>query len=343
MRRSLAAWYYLLLVVIVVGGFILADFSRLAPSVRWLLIIFLGLALVGPLFARRSPSAHRPFAGVPTPDQAVELGLLKNINQELAEKLTQLKARGEELTVANERLKELDKQKSQFVSMTTHQLRTPLSAIKWTFHMILGGELGPVTEDQKHFLRKGYDAAERVITVINDWLNLDYIEANRDEYKLVPVNPNELVDGVVFEFSDRLKAKQLNLTVERPQINLPPLRLDPIKISMVLENLIDNAIKYTLSGGQITIKINDDRVNTAERVLEISVSDTGIGIPAAERDRLFTRFFRSTNALKLAPRGSGLGLFIVKDIVERHGGKIWFESEEGRGSTFHFTLPFQTA
>src|SRR3989344_1337698 len=104
--------------------------------------------------------------------------------------------------------------------------------------MILNGELGPVTADQKHFLQKGYDSAERVITVINDWLNLDYIEANRDEYKLVPVNINELVDGVVFEFGDRLRAKKLDLTVVRPKTNIPEIAVDPIKMSMVLENLI---------------------------------------------------------------------------------------------------------
>ncbi len=347
MRRSLGFWYYFAVAIALILGLIFSDFSTLTASVRLLMLSFLGLAIIGPaIFIFRSRQSARPVPPATgrvtiSGDQAVQLALLQNVNQELEGKLQQLKIKERELTSANEHLLDIDKAKSQFVSMTTHQLRTPLAAIKWTFHMIINGELGPVTDDQKHFLQKGYESADRVITVINDWLNADYIEANRDEYKFVPVNIAEMIDSVVFEFTGRLTERNVNLIVNRPKSNLPSIAVDPIKLSMAIENLLDNALKYTPKGGQVTVDIIDDKINSAEKVLEIDVSDNGIGIPKDEQAKIFGRFFRSSNAGKIAAHGSGLGLFIVKDIIEKHGGKIWFDSEEGKGTKFHLTIPIK--
>jgi signal transduction histidine kinase len=333
MRRSLVFWYYFCLVVIVLLSFIFGDFSQITSSLRLIILVFLGLAIFSPLvFLLATPAPPTIFKlaepVVVPPTSTTPVSILPS-KREL------------ELEEINRRLQEADKAKTEFVSLTTHQLRTPLSAIKWTFHMILNGELGPITGDQKHFLQKGYDSAERVITVINEWLNIDYIEAHKDEYKFIPVNISELVDGVVFEFNSALEQKKINLTVNHPKSNIPLIELDPIKMSMVIENLIDNAIKYTPEGGKVAVDIVDDKVATSDKLIELVVSDSGIGIPAAEQAKIFGRFFRSSNAVKASPRGSGLGLSIVKDVAEKHGGKVWFESLENLGTKFHVAIPIK--
>lgn len=329
MRRSLVFWYYFFLIVIVFLSFVFGDFSQITSSLRFIILIFLGLAVLGPLiFIFIYPAATPTYPSTP-------LSLISSIDA------SSLSAREKELEQINQRLQEADRAKTEFVSLTTHQLRTPLSAIKWTFHMILNGELGPITGDQKHFLQKGYDSAERVIAVINEWLNIDYIEAHKDEYKFIPVNISELVDGVIFEFNSALEQKKIDLTVNHPKSNIPLIELDPIKMSMVVENLIDNALKYTPENGKVTVDIVDDKVATSEKLIELVVSDNGIGIPVSEQAKIFNRFFRSSNAVKLVPRGTGLGLSIVKDVVEKHGGRVWFESLENLGTKFYVTIPIK--
>jgi signal transduction histidine kinase len=320
MRSSVLFWYYFIILLIVVSALLFGDYSGINPSSRLLLGLFLVLLLLSPVIFIWS-SKEGSF------------GEGSNASyRELEDKVATLER-------DNEKLKAADHAKSEFLSRTTHQLRTPLSAIKWTFHMIMNGDMGAVTPDQQMFLKKGYEAAERVINVINDWLSLDYVEANRTKYQIVPVNLPEVIDSVVFEFNQRLAEKQQQLTVNRPSGQLPLIPLDPIKFGMVMENLLDNAVKYTPQNGRITITIIGDRLTGPIPELEVTVADTGIGIPAAEQSKLFKQFARASNAVALAPRGSGLGLYIVKDIVEGQGGKIWFESEEGKGTTFHITIP----
>lgn len=313
----------------VISALLLGDFSGINPASRFLIGLFLVLLILNPVAFLWS-SREEVFSKKKVSPFAKEEA-----------RIIELERRIEQLQAENQHLQTIDRAKSEFVSRTTHQLRTPLSAIKWTFHMIMNGDLGAVTADQRTFLEKGYESAERVITVINDWLSLDYLEANRTKYQIVPVNVCELIDGVVFEFNEKAKEKNQTVVVERPKTNLPLLPLDPIKFGMVMENLLDNAIKYTPVGGRITVTVSDDKMNAAEKMLEVVVADTGIGIPKGEQEKIFQQFFRSSNASQLAPRGSGLGLFIVRDIVEGHGGKIWFESEEGKGTQFHLAIPIR--
>ena len=261
------------------------------------------------------------------------------LNKELSDYAKQLFDKDFELTLANKRLQSLEQAKSKFISVTTHQLRTPLSAIKWTFHMLLKENLGKVTSEQKDFLQKGYDSTQRMIAIVNDLLNVDFIEADKSDYNFLPTKIVELMEGVIFEFKIPAESKKLDFKFIKPQNLLPDLKIDPVKISMVLENLIDNAIKYCPDKSKVTIYLKDDRINTADGSVEVVVADTGIGIASADRDKIFHRFFRAPNAIKIKTDGSGLGLYIAKDIIERHGGQMWFESKEGAGSTFHFTLP----
>ena len=276
-------------------------------------------------------------------DETTKSDEFRRLNAELQTYAKQLYDKDLELTLANKRLQSLEAAKSKFVAVTTHQLRTPLSAIKWTFHMFLSNHIGDIADDQRNFLQKGFESTERMIAIVNDLLNVDYMEADKVEYNFIKINLGDLIASVLFEFNNQCESKQIKMEYLKPDGTLPNISADPIKISMVLENLIDNAIKYTPQGGHVTIALKNDRLNSARSVLEVMVADTGIGIPQAERDRLFHRFFRASNAINVHTDGTGLGLFISRDIIEKHGGEIWFETKEGEGTSFHFTLPITQA
>ncbi len=235
-----------------------------------------------------------------------------------------------------EREKTLSKMKSEFISIAAHQLRTPLSAIKWTFQMLLEGDVGELTEEQREFIERGSRTNENMVTLINDLLNVSRIEEGRFGYEFEKHSLEKIVEEVIEE--KRLKAQEEDVTLnfEKPQTSLPQVRVDPEKITLAIKNLIDNAVKYTFPGGQITVKLK-----LKNNAIEFSIADTGVGIPENQMQRLFTKFFRAENAIRLQTEGSGLGLYLVKNIIESHKGKVWAESEEGKGSTFYFTLPFE--
>lgn len=236
------------------------------------------------------------------------------------------------------REKTVERMKTEFVSIAAHQLRTPMSAIKWTLRMILDGDLGPITSEQKDFLEKTFISNERMISLINDLLNVTRIEEGRHLYNLILVNLEDLTSNIVASYTEIAKRKNLTLEYEKPDQKLPQVKVDVEKIRLVISNLIENAIKYTPAKGGITVKayIEDGRV-------QVSVKDTGVGILKEQQERIFTKFFRGANVMRMETEGTGLGLFIAKNIVETHGGKIWFESEEGKGTTFLFNLPVAAA
>jgi PAS domain S-box-containing protein len=233
------------------------------------------------------------------------------------------------------REKLVERMKTEFVSVAAHQLRTPLSVIKWTLKMILDRELGEINKDQEDFLQKIYQSNQRMISLINDLLNVARIEEGRYLFKTTPTNFEQIVQSVIESSKREIDIKKIKLKFEKPASQSRVL-VDIEKITLVVQNLLDNAIKYTPEGGEVTISL---RYDTKE--LEFSIKDTGIGIPKDQQERVFSRFFRATNAIKRETEGSGLGLFIVKNIIDAHGGRIWFDSEEGRGSTFYFTLPLE--
>jgi signal transduction histidine kinase len=232
------------------------------------------------------------------------------------------------------REKEIENMKSEFVSTAAHQLRTPLSAIKWTLQMIIDGDLGYLSPEQKTFLMQGYKSNERMINLVNDLLNVARIEEGRFGYQFSLIHLEDLIQATIQDFIHKIQEKKINFQYLRPSNPLPKVNVDPAKMRLVIGNLIDNAIKYTPKNKQVTISIKYDKLN-----LEVSIKDSGIGIPADQQKRLFSKFFRSENAVRAQTEGSGLGLFIVKNIIEKHKGAIWFESAENKGSNFCFTLP----
>lgn len=254
--------------------------------------------------------------------------------QERAAKL--LVRRDLELTRANEQLRMLDEVKSDFISVVAHQLRTPLSGIKWTLSLLMGGEAGSLSSVQKTLITKTYVSNERMIALVNDMLDADRIDSGKMRYARAPVQLVDLLDSVLFELLPQVQAKELALRFTPPLEGVPQVHADPEKMRAVFQNLLDNAIKYSRARGAIEVGIAPEGDRKAVRVW---IRDEGIGVPREQQARIFERFFRARNAIQAETDGSGLGLFIVKSIIEKHGGRIWFESAEGKGAAFFITVP----
>ena len=232
------------------------------------------------------------------------------------------------------REKMIERMKTEFVSLAAHQLRTPISAIKWTLRMLLDGDLGKITEEQKDFIEKTYVSNERMINLINDLLDVTRIEEGRYLYKPVFTSIEPIVQFVINSFKKEMERKKIKFEFKKPEKKLPEVKIDVEKIKLAIQNFLENAIRYTKPGGEVIISLK-----YLEGKIEFSIKDTGVGISKDQQARVFTKFFRGANVIRMETEGSGLGLFIAKNIIEAHGGRIWFESEEGKGATFYFTLP----
>ncbi len=268
-------------------------------------------------------------------ESETQVDRLEELTKEFDQSAKLLVRRDLDLSLANQQLMKLDQMKSEIISVAAHQLRTPLSAIKWTLRMLLDGDVGELQETQKSLLAKGFESNERMITLINDMLSVDHIESGKIKYNFVPIQFESLVKSLLEELRPLAENRKLNLILQLPESDLPKIKMDPDKMHDVIQNLVDNAIKYSKDGTSVvvTIRLLD------ESFVEFAVSDSGIGIPDEQKDKIFTRFFRATNAIRTQTDGSGLGLFIAKNIIQRHGGEISYDSEVNKGTTFHFTLP----
>ena len=234
------------------------------------------------------------------------------------------------------REKMIEKMKSEFVSLSAHQLRTPLSAVKWTLKMLLDGDLGEITEEQRDFIEKTYQSNERMINLINALLDVTRIEEGRFLYKPILTNLESVVQFVINSCKEEIERKKIEFEFIKPKKKLPRVILDVEKMRLAIQNLLENAIRYTEPGGRVTVSLK-----SGKKEIGVLVKDTGIGIPKDQQERVFTKFFRGANVIRIATEGSGLGLFITKNIIEAHGGKIWFQSVENQGTTFYFTLPIK--
>ena len=231
-------------------------------------------------------------------------------------------------------LRELDKLKSDFISVAAHQLRTPLSGVKWVLKLLLDGDLGAVTEDQKGMLKRGFETNEKMIQLVNDLLNVSRIENGKFGYNFVKNDFIKLLNTLIENTVLPSKERNIEVRLENRIGEIPEFLFDPEKLLIALQNIVDNAMKYTLPGGKVTII-----VQRQGDYIEVKISDTGVGIPQADLAKLFSKFFRASNVIHLQTDGSGLGLFIVKSIIMRHGGQIWVDSVEGKGTTFTVVIP----
>ena len=229
--------------------------------------------------------------------------------------------------------REIDRAKSEFVSLAAHQLRTPLSTINWYAEMLLEGDVDKSKESRRKYLDKIYQNNQRMVGLVNALLNASRIELGILEVKPKPTNLTEIADGVLEEFSLQVKNKELQIKKHYAK-NLPTMNIDPDLMQIVFRNLLSNAIQYTFDGGTISFAIGKKKSNAF-----ITVSDNGAGIPEDQQSKIFTKLFRADNAVATYANGTGLSLYITKSIVEKFGGKIWFESEENKGTTFYVTIP----
>lgn len=227
----------------------------------------------------------------------------------------------------------VDKAKTEFVSLASHQLRTPLSTINWYSEMLLSGDAGKINENQKKYLEATYKASKRMVGLVNSLLNVSRIEIGNVVIEPEPTNPIKIAKICVKELQPQIKEKKLILKEEYESRDLT-FRADPKLLGIVFQNLLSNAVKYTPAQGQITLTIKKQIPD-----LIIKVTDTGIGIPKKQQNRIFEKLFRADNIKEVDTEGTGLGLYLVKAIVNHTGGQISFESQEGKGTTFYVTLP----
>ena len=241
------------------------------------------------------------------------------------------------LRVANRHLKELDQAKDEFISMASHQLRTPLTTIKGYLSMMLEGDAGEITPQQRAFTGYAFEGADRMVNLIADLLNVSRLSAGRFMIEAKPSDLGKIVEDEVRQLQSHAVAKNLELVYQAPKRVLPLIPLDDNKTRQVIMNFIDNAIYYTKEG-KITVT-----VTKVEAAVRLTVRDTGIGVPLDARHKLFSKFYRAENAQTVRPDGTGLGLYLAKRVIEDQGGTIIFESVEGKGSTFGFELPLLAA
>lgn len=240
-----------------------------------------------------------------------------------------------ELRMSNEQLQKLDEAKDEFVSMASHQLRTPLTSVKGYISMVLEGDVGKITNVQRRLLSEAFTSSERMVHLINDFLNVSRLQTGKFIIEAKPIDLAKVVTQEVDSLQTTANARGLKLRYRAPA-TFPILYIDEGKIRQVIMNFIDNAIYYSSEQTAIDVKLTIEEGNAI-----LLVHDTGIGVPKAEQAHLFTKFFRATNARRQRPDGTGVGLFLAKKVIVAHGGSIVFESAEGEGSTFGFRLPIK--
>ena len=231
------------------------------------------------------------------------------------------------------REKFVDRVKSEFVTIAGHQLRTPLSAIRSALDLVKNGDYGPVNKDQEDILERSVEYTNNLIEIVNDLLNISSIEHGQYSYKFQKTDLHFILRDSVERFMSQAQKKEISINLSVGH-NEEEVEVDPYKMKLAVGGLIDNAVSYSPKRSKIEV---EGKVEKGEA--QISIRDYGIGIPEEEKKKVFTKFFRAPNSLKVKTEGNGLDLFVAKTIVENHHGKIWFESKKGFGTCFYITIP----
>jgi signal transduction histidine kinase len=262
--------------------------------------------------------------------QGEKLKLATLTREELEKKVQERTA---ELVSALKSAQEARKNLEEFSSLATHELRTPVAAVKGYLNLISGDKASELTDMQKKYLGEVVHANDRLLTLVNAMLDVSRIELGTLDIAPVSASLSEIADGVLGEIAAKIKEKGQSV-IKKYDATIPNMALDPSLMHAILINLLSNSVKYTPDRGTITI-ITQKR----DSDVLITIADTGYGIPKGQQSRIFEKMFRADNARAKVPEGTGLGLYLVKSILEQTGGKIWFESEENKGTTFSVTIP----
>lgn len=252
--------------------------------------------------------------------------------------------------------REIDKAKTEFVSLASHQLRTPLSAVRWYSEMLLAGDAGEVSPEQKKYIEEIYRGNQRMIGLVNALLDVSRIEMGTFIMESKPVDVVKLAQDVIDDNKLHISEKRISFSgvFQKKILNI---QSDPKVLHIVLQNILSNAIKYTPEGGKVELSIfheesdknnlkgGNSRVknkdNITEKYIIIKILDSGYGIPKDQQSKIFTKLFRANNVVGKDTQGTGLGLYIAKSIVDQSGGNIWFESNENKGTVFYVRLPIR--
>ena len=241
----------------------------------------------------------------------------------------------EELRASNRMLRQLDKAKDEFVGMASHQLRTPLTSVKGYISMVIDGDAGKITDSQKQLLNEAFNSSERMVNLINDFLNVSRIQTGKFIIEKNTLDLSNLIEQEISNLQPNATAHGLTFSYIKPT-DFPTTIADEGKIRQVVMNFLDNAIYYSPDNTSVSVSVSvqDDEII-------FMVKDKGIGVPVSERSQLFTKFYRASNARRKRPDGTGVGLYLAKKIITAHDGSLIFESAEGKGSTFGFRLPIK--
>ncbi len=229
--------------------------------------------------------------------------------------------------------KEVDRSKTELISLASHQLRTPLSSINWYVEMLLDGDVGKLNPDQTNFAQEIYAGNKRMIELVNALLNVSRLDLGVFVIEPEELDITKLADIAIKEINFIINEKKIKFTKKYDK-TIGEIKLDEKLTMIILQNLLSNAVKYTLANGQVSLEIKNNDKN-----LEIIVVDSGIGIPKFQQEKIFGKLFRADNAAESAAEGTGLGLYIVKQILDYSGGKVWFKSVEDKGTTFYVNIP----
>lgn len=233
-----------------------------------------------------------------------------------------------------EQLEKLSAFKSDVISISAHELRTSLTALRWINEMMLKGDTGELTGEQRNFIEKQKLSIERMLGLVQEMLNINHTETAGLTYTFKNIDIVEIIEGVMFDFIGESYKKSIETVFIKPTEKIKKVKADPDKIRVVIQNLIENAIKYSESGDKVIVS-----AGVEGDFVRISVKDSGIGIPEEDKPQIFGKFYRGEKAKAEHSFGSGLGLYTAKKIIEAHGGEMSFDSKDDQGTTFFFTLP----
>lgn len=234
------------------------------------------------------------------------------------------------------REKEIERMKIQFISLAAHQFRTPLSAIKWGLKILLEEEMGELNKKQKDFLEKIYHSNERMIVLVKDLSIVTRIEEGKYICEPAFLQIEKIVQSAIDSYKKEIKRKEIKFKFKKPEKRLSKIFGDVKKLKLAIQNLLGNSLSYIKIGGKVTISLKGRR-----KEIEFKIEDDGVGIPKNQQKKVFKKFFRGANVIRMGTEGTGLNLFITKNIIEAHKGKIWFKSRENKGTSFYFTLPVE--
>lgn len=232
--------------------------------------------------------------------------------------------------------KEIDRMKTEFVSLASHQLRTPLTSINWFIEMLINQDAGKLNEQQMGYLKEIYKGSKRMVNLVNDLLNVSRLETGRLKIEPKSTDLVGFIEDAIKEMKPLAKLKKCKIEFKKPKKKISKLPIDKTLLNQVVHNMLTNAVKYSRTKS-CSVKV--ELISKDAKNYQLSVTDSGIGIPKSEQPRIFEKFFRADDAVQTAAEGSGLGLYVAKMIMDSSGGKIWFESKKGKGTTFYITIP----